>query len=275
MEYQIVKSVASPENILRYSQLLSEVFSHTPKFTPEFLDWQYNQNPLGGVIGTDAFINGKLVAHHATLPSIYSIAGKLCKSLIPANNVTHPAHQGKNLFTTLGRASFEEGRQQGYEFVITPTNQNSTHGYINKFGFKPLAPLEVKIGIGKIIPGNPFDHKVHAHWSDEYLSWRLLNPTANYYFDGRTVIAKTFKPGVYAQITNRPLPLTVHLPIKKSLINLWIGMSNSVKTKGLFIDLPEKFKPAPLNLLYKDLQGTLPDLSKEDIFFELLDFDAF
>ena len=57
MGYEIAKSVVSNENINAYARLLSQVFEKTTKFTPGFLHWQYAQNPVGTVVGTDAFLN--------------------------------------------------------------------------------------------------------------------------------------------------------------------------------------------------------------------------
>ena len=274
--YEISTSLASIENINAYSKLLSEVFSKTSKFTPGFLHWQYTQNPNGTVVGSDAFFNDSLVAHHAAIPVVYNIFGKQYKGLLAINNVTHPDHQGKGLFTELGRRTFEEAKLLGYQFVITATNKNSTYGYLNKFGFRELSPLDVKIGIGKIIPSNYSDHQVHSIWTDESIAWRFQNPSVRYYYDNKTIISKTDLLGVYAQIKNcSELNMDkIKLESKKSYFSLWIGLFE-IKKKGFFFNLPNKLKPSPLNLLFKDLQGNIPLFSKDDLHFELADFDAF
>ncbi|MCX6240205.1 MAG: GNAT family N-acetyltransferase [Bacteroidetes bacterium] len=277
MGYEIAKSVVSSENINAYSRLLSKVFVKTTKFTPEFLHWQYAQNPVGTIVGTDAFLDGELIAHHATIPVVYNVFGEVLKGVLALNNVTHPDHQGKGLFTELGKATFEEARRLKYQFVITVTNQNSTKGYLNKFGFNQISQLEVKLGIGTIIPGISSNHQVYSKWDDESLSWRLRNPEAKYYRDKLTILAKTDIPGIFAQMQNcqETLLYKTGLTSKKSPFKLWIGLVNTKQINGLFVAMPEKLKPSPLNLLFKDLSGDIPPFLKDNLFFELIDFDAF
>lgn len=276
MSYQITKSNTSADNISAYSRLLSTVFSKTHKFTVDFLNWQYSQNPHGTIVGTDAFFEGELVAHHATIPVSYTIFGQQAKGLLAINNVTHPDHQGKGLFSKLGNATFEEAKSLNYDFVITVTNSNSTYGYLNKFGFRQISPLEVKIGCGKIITSKK-SSLIFSNWDFESLNWRLKNPSAKYFRDNQAVMSKTDVYGMFAQIKNceEVLPLGLNINQGKALFNTWIGLSKDKKVSGCFINMPDKLKPSPLNLLFKDLQGHIPMFDKDQICFELADFDAF
>lgn len=276
MSYQIIKSNTSTENIAFYSRLLSNVFSKTSKFTVEYLNWQYQQNPNGTIVGTDAFFNGELVAHHAAIPVSYTIFGQQVKGLLAINNVTHPSHQGKGLFLMLGNATFEEAKSLNYDFVITVTNSNSTYGYLKKFGFRQIAPLEVKIGCGKIVSSNK-NSLVYSNWDKESINWRFKNPSAFYFRDNLTVMSKTNVYMVFAQIKScedtffHQFNLIQH----KAIFNTWIGLSKDKKVNGCFVNMPDKLKPSPLNLLFKDLQGNIPLFDKDQIFFELANFDAF
>jgi len=276
MSYQITKSNTSAENISAYSRLLSNVFSKTHKYTVDFLTWQYSQNPHGAIVGTDAFFEGELIAHHATIPVSYTIFGQQAKGLLAINNVTHPDHQGKGLFTKLGNATFEEAKSLHYDFVITVTNSNSTYGYLNKFGFRHISPLDVKIGYGKIRTSKK-SSIIFSNWEDESLSWRVKNPSATYFRDNQAVMSKTDSVGMFAQIMNGEdiLPLDLTMKQGKALFTTWIGLSKDKKVSGCFINMPDKLKPSPLNLLFKDLQGFIPLFDKDQICFELVDFDAF
>ncbi len=277
MYYQILKSNTSTENIIAYSKLLSRVFNKNPKFTPEFLLWQYSQNPNGSIIGSDAFFNGELIAHHATIPVVYSFFGKQYKGILAINNVTHPDHQGKGLLTELGNATFNEAKRLNYDFVITVTNANSTHGYLNKFGFRLISPLAVKIGFGKIIPLDIRTQNVYSCWTKESLAWRLKNPAICYHHDNQSILAKVNKIGLCAQLKYLDILEIDELLLKshKSNFNIWIGLSKEKKESGMFFNMPDFLKPSPLNLLFKDLQGNIPIFGKGDICFELADFDAF
>lgn len=277
MGYQILKSEVSGSRIVDYSQLLSDVYIKTTKLTPRYLEWQYRQNPMGTAVGFDAFYEDQLAAHYVTIPVVYSIQGKKSKGLLAINTVTHPKHQGKGLFTTLANRTFEEGKKLGYEFIIGVANQNSTYGYLNKLQFKFISPLEVKIGVGKMEIYDSTNYLVQPHWSKEALQWRLSNPEIPYYVNNNIILAPTNKYWIYAQLKQhkKKLSMPVELKKKKALIKIWIGLSRATKSRGLFIDFPEKLKPSPLNLIFKDLKGNLPEFQKEDIFFELIDFDAY
>ena len=65
--------------------------------------------------------------------------------------------------------------------------------------------------------------------------------------------------------------------IRKSAtpLRLWIGLNPGIKLRGVFVDVPQRFKTSPLNLIFKDLTGKLPLFDKSEIFFELLDFDVY
>jgi predicted N-acetyltransferase YhbS len=276
MSYQITKANTSTENINAYSRLLSNVFSKTHKFTVDFLNWQYSLNPQGTMVGSDAFFEGELIAHHATIPVSYTIFGQQAKGLLAINNVTHPDHQGKGLFSKLGNATFEEAKSLNYDFVITVTNSNSTYGYLNKFGFRHIAPLDVKIGCGKIITSKQRS-SIFSNWDFDTLNWRLKNPSAHYFRDNQAIMSKTDVFGMFAQIKNgeEEFPLDLNLNQGRAILNTWIGLSKDKKVGGCFINMPDKMKPSPLNLLFKDLQGQIPVFDKDQICFELADFDAF
>lgn len=276
MPYKISTSGTSPDHIRAYSQLLSTVFNNTSKFSSQYLHWLYAQNPLGTVVGTDAFFEGQLMAHHATIPVSYFVDGKLYKGLLALNNATLPGHQGKGLLKQLAVATFEEGQKQGYDFIITVTNQNSTHAYLTKFGFRLLSPLDVKIGFGRINVRSREDYPVHSNWNEKSLNWRLSNPSTTYFTNNQLLFSATHLPLVSAQLSAMKFPSkAIHTKRKTNIITLWIGLAANKKVKGLFVDLPHKFKPSPLNLLFKDLSGRIPMFSKNDVSFELLDFDAY
>jgi len=162
----------------------------------------------------------------------------------------------------------------GYQFIIGVANQNSTHGFLKKLGFYLVAPLTVKTGIGSIRYNKELNYVAKPIWSNETLSWRLKNPEGTYYKAGNNVISKTDKAMFHALLYNGNNKLET-LSTKQPLFKLWMGLAKDLKNFGLFMNLPEKLKPSPLNLIFKDLTGDLPTLGKDDILFESIDFDGF
>ncbi len=274
MDYKFIKTDTSKEKITAYSELLSSVFYNTNKFTKEFLKWQYLDNPNGKVVGFDAYSGDTLAGHYVTIPVSYFIDGKKRNGLLSLNTATHADHRGKGLFTQLANKTYDEAKQMGYEFVIGVANQNSTHGFLKKLGFYLIAPLTVKTGIGNIKFDKDLDYLARPNWEENSLKWRLNNPEANYSINKKTVISPTDKSSIYAQLisSNDSLP---SLPTKSPIIKLWIGLAKDLSCKGLFFNLPKRLKPSPLNLIFKDLTGKLPKIKKEDVLFELIDFDGY
>lgn len=258
-----------------YSRLLSNVFNHPHKFSCAYLQWLYAGNPVGEVMGTDAFYKDELVAHHAAVPVNYVIRDSVHRGLLAINNATLPAHQGKGLLKTLAATTFAEAAALGFDFVVTVTNQNSTPAYLKKFGFKRLAPLEAKIGFGRLTAGAKTSFR--SDKNEAWINWRLANPVGNYFAKKDVCYAPTHLPGVAAQLHSADLKSKAFkaLPQKSSVLTLWLGLASQKKQKGFFVNIPERFKPSPLNLLFKDLSGKLPVIEKEDVFFEAMDFDAY
>lgn len=278
MHYQFIPVDTSEQKIKQYAALLSSVFTDTNKFTIDFLNWQYAQNPMGKVVGYDAFVGEELAGHYVTIPVVYTLYGEQKKGLLSLNTATHPKHQGKGLFTQLASKTYELAASMGYEFVIGVANQNSTHGFLKKLGFYLIAPLDVKIGIGKInLENDSATYKWKALWNKESINWRLANPSIKYHKQKNALLAHTGKMRIHAVMSQSNLIEENTISTIKTFAPLktWIGIADKKKLSFFYFTLPNKLKPSPLNLIFKDLKGNLPALKKQDVYFELLDFDAY
>ncbi len=277
MAYEFSPTSVSPEHIKKYAQLLSFVFKETNKFTPEFLDWQYAKNPQGQVVGYDAYANNELAAHYVTIPVVYTINGIATKGLLSLNTATHPHHQGKGLFTQLANKTYTLGKELGYQFIIGVANQNSTPGFLKKLGFYLISSLDVKIGLGKIHTRTHQHYQLQSFWNKESMSWRLANPAANYLRSGECIYTNTNKLSIHALMCTLKPDMNNIIPPSKKLIpfKTWIGIDAKKEFKGLYFKLPEKLKPSPLNLIFKDLTGQFPIFNKDHVRFDLIDFDAY
>ncbi len=272
MSYSFQPTATSPEKLKEYSVLLSTVFPESKRFTPEFLNWQYVQNPNGKVVGFDAYLNNELAAHYVTIPVLYAIHGKPTMGLLSLNTATHPNHQGKGLFTQLANKTYELAQELGYEFVIGVANANSTPGFLNKLGFRLVGQLEAKLGIGTIKPGNAA-YLLKSIWTHESREWRIKNPDKQYYIANNIIFTDTDKPLIYAimgQSQNVGESPKRIMPLK-----VWIGLDAGKTINGLFVNIPEKLKPSPLNLIFKRLNPAISSFQLKDVYFELIDFDAY
>ena len=274
----------SPNGIKAISNLLNIVFDKGNVISPEFLDWEYNQNPVGKAVGYNAIINGEMAAHYVTQPIMALIDGKKNKGLLSLNTATHPNHRGKKLFTTLADLTYNFASQNGYKFVIGVANANSTPGFLKKLGFQLIKPLDVKYGLGnlKFIPLKECYYQ--RYWDKDLLKWRLSNPNQKYsIIKGNKhffINAATGKFGIRTVMGYFPmemLPEDVHSKIfSLNPAKIWMGIDNSINWKHtLYMNFPDKLKPSPLNLIFKDLTNNDLNLDPDRTKFFNIDFDAY
>ncbi len=277
MNYTYKKAEVSNNNVQAYSNLLSAVFTGTDKFTNDFISWQYVNNPLGTVIGFDAFENDTLVAHYATLPVSYFINGEPTLGLLSLNTAVHPDHRGKGLFTKLAKKTYEEAKNLGYKFVIGVANENSTHGFLEKLDFYLVAPLQTKVGLRNLAFDKNQQYKFKANHNLDFYNWRLTNPNASYVIKKDKIFSQTGTYGLYALLGQDSLISKAIIKFKNRnlFFTILIGNGFLKKPKTFYFNLPSKLKPSPLNLIFKDLTNNFPVFNSKDVLFELIDFDAY
>ena len=92
------------ENDIRgCSALLAENFNSHKFFSEGYLNWLYFQNPLGKVLGYNAWNDREIVAHYATIPIRTLRNGKTEKSLLSVNSVTDSNYRKQGLFNELAK----------------------------------------------------------------------------------------------------------------------------------------------------------------------------
>lgn len=271
----------APGQIAAYGALLREVFA-SDKFSEAAVAWRYRDNPAGVVIGTDAWDGERLAAHYVTCPLEAVVEGRVVKGLLSLNTATHPDYQGRGLFTQLAESAYAQGAAAGYEFVIGVANANSTPGFLKRLAFQHVARLQAGV-LGRL-PSRLGVAPVQfaGHWREELLAWRLINPTGRYAVARRKgligVWAQTHLPFVHCAAflpdagqavgpaTGAPLAATLFLGLEPRL---------DLAAHG-FWALPERFRPSPLNLIWRPLSDTVPrELDPRAVALNFLDFDPY
>lgn len=265
------RQVKTDDDALREIQaLLQRVFEkHADKFSLDYLRWQYADNPVGPIVGFNAYEGELLVAHYVAMPIYMDIAGTKTLGLLSLNTATHPEHQGHRLFSTLAEMTYQYAAEQGYRFVIGVANANSTHGFLKNLGFTLVSPLKVRFGFGHEEVTKTFCYQ--RYWDDALLQWRLSCPGATYYAKGKALYSKrSLGRKDMMGLVEHPcdLPCPIGHPI-----SLYVGLG--AELKGLMVKLPKGVTISPFNLIFRDLTGgTLPALTPDNILFQLMDFDV-
>ena len=176
-----------------------------------------------------------------------------------------------------------EKAERGYDHVIGVANANSTPGFVRKLDFQLVAPLDVRVGMRSPSRGAGGTPGWAREWSADELGWRLDNPARTYaVHEGRrglTISSPTDRPGVRAVIKVGGDPALE--PAARALPRggrvgprVWVGLSEQVRHRFPTVELPDRLKPSPLNLIYLPLQGQGDTLDPRRVEFEGIDFDA-
>ena len=262
--------------------LQNRVYKGKHVFASSTFQYWYLDNPNGRVISFNAFYGDIIAAHYALIPVQMLIEGDVVDGLLSMATVTDPEHQGKGLFKKLAKQTYDYAASVGYKFVIGVANANSYPGFIKYFNFQDVGQLDVRIGFANNL--QPDGKKTFSmHWRKEALIWRAskknyvkdvcrLYGTVGFWKFKKLFGVKTFL-GVFKNSYLEDIPL----PKSRNFIrpfNLYIGMGSNAKQKGYFT-VPRFIKRSPFHLIFLDLtKGTLPKVSKENIFFQLIDFDV-
>ena len=271
--------------IEKYVSLFNACFPGVDKFSNAYLTWLYHDNPDGSVIGFDAWDGDVLAAHYVTIPAMASVGGQLVRVALSLNTATHPTYQGKGLFTKLAEMTYEAAQSQGIDAIYGVANANSTPGFIRKLGFQLVEPLQAQVGIGAVrraVAGQALGQFERVH-SAASLNWRCANPQNRVHARRSHGMLEFFAPSV------KPwLPAYAELPPvdgselilspqpMMSPLRLFVGLvPAAISRSATYVAIPDRFKPSPLNFIYRSLSGRMDKLEAGSVGFSFLDFDAY
>ncbi|HEX8226173.1 MAG TPA: hypothetical protein VF605_20400 [Allosphingosinicella sp.] len=279
-EYRFEPLCLGAEEIEQVSAHLRRIFPKARHLTPRYLAWQYGENPDGVALGRNIYSGATLVGHLAAVTMRARVEGEVRRGLFLLNSAGHPEHRRKGLQIRALDAIFEEAAGLGYSFCLGAGNWSSTPPLLIRLAL--VRSLDVRLGFGRPRYTRPLpDPSFQRIWSDEALRWRLRDPERQYGVtpsgDGVRVTARTGLPGIAAIVYQGPgdAGLATVEPARGPL-RLWLGLDPRIDWRGsLFAPIPERLRPSPLNLAYRDLTGGgfVPD--PERVIFQALDFDPY
>lgn len=282
---KLVKGYLSDDEIEKTASLLALVWPNSG-FSREYLYWLYCENPAGPAETYNVWDKGQIVAHYAAIPVKAKLFGNNERGLLSLNTAVHPLHRGKGYFKTLATRTFEDAHACGANFVVGVANANSTALFRRQLRFQLVCPLTVKIGLGTIkhLSKQVKEEQDYVQsWDAQTLAWRIKKPGTKYRFIERnntiTIVRDTYKYGIWAimhEVESSKIDMHHPHPFRWNPFTLWIGLDSSCDWENsLYVNLPDRFKASPLNLVFKDLSGLGRTFNPQKILFSLLDFDAF
>lgn len=276
----------SARGLREAAELLREVFPAATHLSPEYLDWQYNRNPAGPVVGMNAHAGGALVGHYATIPLRIRLFGKPAVAALLLNIAIRRDHRGQRLMGRMGRRTLEDGRHAGVHCLFGIANDASTPGIAYPLGMVKVGRLEARIGCGPLPPrrADARPPLFEREWDRETMEWRLANPSVRYWLRRRADRCDVFRPtgqlGVVAFLGSVDRDVAAEgLPAPRSLAlrpHLWLGLDAARRWgASAWWNLPRRLRPVPLNFMFRDLAEPPRPLTPRDILFTGLDFDAY
>ena len=267
-----------------YVDLFSQCFPGNSRFTREYLDWLYRCNPDGRAVGVDAWDGNRLAAHYVCIPARAYVGGVEVSVLLSLNTATLPAYQGKGLFTQLAERTYAAGLEQGFDCVYGVANANSTPGFTRKLKFQLVGPLDAKVGLGSL--GIDFTSicatVFRRSWSQQALAWRCACPVNSVVVRSDGVNTQYFAPALLGHVCMASAEIGVAnastdgAETLVSPLRLFLGkVPLPAQRMSLYINIPHKLRPSPLNLIYRSLSGRLPAIDGDAVFLNFLDFDAY
>lgn len=283
---RIVGMDLSDEGVVDCASFLGSVFNRPDHFTPAYVDWQYNQNPVGKTIAFNAVDDyGRIVGHYALQQLEVMLMGERVKGLLAINGAVSREVQGSGVFTNIVMAAEDHVRSLGFIFKVGVSNRIATIVHEKKTGLKKVCALRAMLGFGlpayEISDDNPEFRNI---WSVEALKWRTRNPSSRYRIVQQNsdvvVQVQTGKAGITGIMGRFESSLADNSNFggfpAYSPVRLWIGLDNRINwRKSLFFNLPLRMRPSPLNLVFKDISGSGIILDPGRIRFQAIDFDAY
>lgn len=282
-EYRMERlDFSNPVDMQKLVDLQNAVYEGKHSFLDTTFKHWYLDNPNGRVVSFNALCGDIIAAHYAIVPVKMEIKGRVTKGLLSMATVTHPLHRGKGLFKKLAKLSYDYAAENCYEFVIGVANANSYPGFIKYFDFQDVGMLDVLIGCNRNLQESaPKIFKMS--WDKDSIQWRLGN---NKYTKDENAVYGTrpvwkFKKAPLVKTFMGLLPETLlgELNIKPANsrfrpLNLYVGMGSNARECG-YRTVPKFIERSPFHLIFLDLTGgKLPKMTKDNVFFQLMDFDV-
>jgi GNAT superfamily N-acetyltransferase len=200
---QLIHKVYSPGDESSVIDLLNRVFKRHRTVT--WWRWAYEENPYGRIDASLAFVGSTLVGQTAAVPLPYVHDGRLLRVARLQDGLVHPGFRGQGVFTRTFRGLTERIRDAGIDFVVGFPNDNSYPAFAGRHGYTHLTdiamyhlpasrlpdvvPLDSRLEIDSkprftskdsiLAEAVLREHRIHAHRTSEYLSWRY-HPNSGY-----------------------------------------------------------------------------------------------
>ena len=282
---------------------------------PRYLEWLYDENPVGAAIEGHRDADGHRAAHFAVVPQVWRSTGRQATFVFSLNAVTRADARGRGRFVELGREIYDRAAEEGYVGVLTVCNANSTPALTEKLHQRFRGALPVKVCLPapragrdwESVPVEPgylrssaFEElagELDGHpasgwtqcWTPETLRWRLARPHADYTLhigpDAVAVSTRDTVAGLPVALLLKIVPRggrtvgtgagAVGAACRRHRTPACVYAGFNAHAPVRGLPLPVRLRPSPLNQLFGSLDPSVPESGFTLDTFEFLDSDDY
>lgn len=268
------------------ARLLQSAFPRAGHHTPEYLHWLYCDNPAGQVVGYNAWEEEKIIGHYAAIPVDLVLDGAVCRGLLALHTAMHPDYRNAGIIYSLAKKTCKLAARQGFACIYAVANTASTPIFTRALGFQFVSQLIAALGFPALQPDWPSvlaGNRFRRRWTSTSASWRAgnpANPSSLRSSDSGIMVFRAhtnIRPVVAYGLMPVEAPLPADSGNTRAGIKLFLGLlpEGSCRYPG-YLHIPERFKPSPLNFIYKPLHSAAPQqLGRDDVILGCHDFDPY
>lgn len=144
---ELVVRQALPDDDPAILALLTETMAGGPtgERSAEFFRWKHRENPFGASLALLAEVDGAVVGFRTLMRWRFRRGDAVLRAVRAVDTATHPAHQGRGIFTRLTRAAIAEA-ERDTDLIFNTPNANSLPGYL-KMGWTAVGTVPIAIRV--------------------------------------------------------------------------------------------------------------------------------
>ena len=197
------------DELERTANLLNEVFTVDPPYSPEGLCWYYDENPVGPAAVGRVDDGTTRTGNYALVPQAFrDAAGRAVVLGLGVDLAVAPAARGAGTFRRTVVDAYGRGEAMGIDAILGVANAASAPRMVESLGWRALDALPVTL-VAPAVRGLHMQHRrvdaallesawfeavagagfvrslgtsgaFEPSWSGDYLRWRLARPGARY-----------------------------------------------------------------------------------------------
>jgi GNAT superfamily N-acetyltransferase len=109
-----------------------------------YWEWKHHQNPFGESPVLLAEAGSELVGLRVFMRWEWTLGGRSYRAVRAVDTATHPAWQGKGIFSRLTKTLVQQMRDDGVHFIFNTPNEKSGPGYL-KMGWEAVGRTDLRI----------------------------------------------------------------------------------------------------------------------------------